>query len=70
MRETNKSEEEMLAEYDFHQGTRGKYATEYTSGTNIVVLDPDVADVFPDSESVNEALRLLIRIARGAGTRS
>jgi hypothetical protein len=64
MKEAEESEEDMLAEYDFRQGTRGKYAKEYASGTNIVVLDPDVADAFPDSESVNEALRLLIRIAR------
>lgn len=70
MREMNKAEEEMFAEYDFHQGTRGKYAKEYASGTNVVVLDPDVAGVFPDSESVNEALRLLIRIARESGARS
>jgi len=64
MKEAEESEEDMLAEYDFRQGTRGKYAKGYASGTNIVVLDPDVADAFPDSESVNEALRLLIRIAR------
>lgn len=66
----NKPEEEMLSEYDFHQGVRGKYSGEYASGTNIVVLDPDVADVFPDSESVNEALRMLIRIARESGAGS
>ncbi len=60
----------MLAEYDFHQGIRGRYAREYASGTNIVVLDPDVASAFPDSESVNEALRMLIRIARESGATS
>ncbi len=69
MKEVGESEEEMLAEYDFRQGLRGKYAAEYASGTNIVVLDPDVASAFPDSESVNEALRLLIRVARGSGAK-
>jgi hypothetical protein len=54
---------DMLDEYDFTDGVRGKYFEQYRSGTNIVVLDPDVADVFPDSASVNEALRLLIKLA-------
>ena len=69
-READEPEEEMLAEYDFRQGIRGKYAEEYASGTNIVVLDPDVVSAFPDSESVNEALRMLIRIARESGATS
>jgi len=56
--------EEILAEYDFTKGVRGKYSQEFQQGTNIVVLSPDVAEVFPDSEAVNEALRLLIQIAR------
>jgi hypothetical protein len=43
---------------------RGKYAERYAAGSNVVVLSPDVAEVFPDSESVNEALRALIKIAR------
>ncbi len=42
----------MLAEYDFSQGVRGKYAQRYHEGTNIVVLSPDVAEYFPDSEAV------------------
>ena len=41
----------MRAEYDFRQGVRGKYARRYAQGTNVVVLDPDVAKVFPDAES-------------------
>jgi len=53
----------MLAEYDFQGGTRGKYARRYARGTRTVVLDPDVAVRFPDSESVNDALRLLARLA-------
>jgi hypothetical protein len=51
-------------EYDFSKGIRGKYAALCAEGTNIVVLDPDVAEMFPDSSSVNSALRELIKIAR------
>lgn len=54
---------EMKAEYDFSKGIRGKYAKAFASGTNIVVLDPDVAAVFPDSKAVNEALRVIVRVA-------
>jgi hypothetical protein len=54
----------MLAEYDFSQGVRGKYAKQMAEGSNIVVLAPDVAEFFPDSESVNSALRVLVEIAR------
>jgi hypothetical protein len=59
-----KNEPEMLDEYDFSKGIRGKYVQRYAEGSNIVIIDPDVAEVFPDSESVNEALRLLIKIAK------
>ena len=47
--------------YDFSQGTRGKYAARYAQGTNVVVLEPDVAKVFPNSKSVNVSLRRIIR---------
>ena len=50
-------------EYDFSAGTRGKYADKYREGTNVVALDPDVASSFPDAESVNRALRMLIQLA-------
>jgi|SRR6266850_6297476 len=53
----------MLKEYDFSKGIRGKYAKRFKSGTNVVVLAPDVARMFPDSESVNRALRALSRIS-------
>lgn len=53
---------EMLEEYDFSGGVRGKYAARFAEGANVVVLDPDVAEVFPDSESVNQALRALAEI--------
>ena len=56
--------DEMLEEYDFSKGIRGKYASRFREGSNIVVLSPDVAEVFTDSESVNEALRTLIKITR------
>lgn len=55
---------EMLDEYDFSGGKRGVYAERYAQGTNLVALSPDIAAVFPDSESVNDALRTLVRAAR------
>lgn len=58
------AEAEMLPEYDFSQGVRGKYVQRLAAGSNIVVLAPDVAALFPDSESVNEALRALVNIAQ------
>lgn len=66
MNQSNSSEpdEEMRAEYDFSSGVRGKYYKQYTEGTNVVLLEPDVAEVFRDSESVNQALRVLISIAK------
>ncbi len=54
----------MLAEYDFRKGIRAKYAKRYASGSNVVVLSPDVAKFFPDSKSVNGALRTFLRIRR------
>lgn len=63
-REDDQSEkDEMRPEYDFRGGVRGKYYKEYMKGTNVVLLDPDVAAVFRDSESVNQALRVLIKAA-------
>lgn len=59
-----KRKEHVPGDYDFSRGTRGKYARRYAQGTNLVVLAPDVARVFPDSQSVNEALRVLARVAR------
>ena len=59
-----KGDPDLLSEYDFSQGVRGKYARRYAEGTNVVVLSPDVAEFFPDSEAVNAALRALVDIAR------
>jgi hypothetical protein len=54
-----KQDAEMLEEYDFSKGVRGKYAERYKEGANIVKLDEDVAALFPDSKAVNDALRAL-----------
>jgi hypothetical protein len=59
-----KNDPDMLEEYDFTGGVRGKYAKRYAEGTNVVVIDPDVAEYFPDHESVNEALRDLAAIIK------
>jgi hypothetical protein len=52
----------MLEEYDFSKGVRGKYVKRLAAGSNIVVLTPEVAKIFPDSDSVNEALLALAKI--------
>jgi uncharacterized DUF497 family protein len=57
-------EPEMRAEYDFSKGVRGKYAKRFLEGRNIILLDPNVAGLFPDSKTVNDALRALARIAQ------
>ena len=54
----------MRPEYDFSKGVRGVTAARYAQGTNVVLLDPDVAEVFPDSQAVNAALRTFARLAR------
>ena len=53
---------EMLDEYDFTGGVRGKYVDRLTKQKNVITLEPDVAEVFTDSESVNQALRGLLPI--------
>lgn len=55
---------DMLEEYDFSQGIQGKYTKRYIEGTNVVVIEPDVAKFFPDHESVNQALRSLTEIIK------
>jgi hypothetical protein len=54
----------MRPEYDFSEGKRGVTAARYQEGTNIIVLDPSLLDVFPDSDAVNEALRALAPVLR------
>ena len=60
---------EMRAEYDFSGGVRGKYVDSFRRGTNVVLLDPELAEAFPDSKSVNDALRALVAVAARADSR-
>lgn len=64
MKKDKTHDDEMLPEYDFSGGERGKYAKDYASGTNVVLLSPDVAEAFPNADAVNNALRALVNIAR------
>ena len=59
----------MLAEYDFSNAVRGKYYESYKQGTNVVLLDADVAEVFPSAAAVNDALRLLVALAEAKASR-
>lgn len=66
-KEVDELEDELRPEYDFSKmagGVRGKYVERYRAGTNLVLLDPDIAKAFPTDASVNEALRLLLQIAQ------
>ena len=56
--------DEMREEYDFSDGVRGKHHKAYAEGTNVIVLEPDIARVFRTSDAVNRALRLLMDIAK------
>jgi hypothetical protein len=56
------TDDDMLPEYDFRGGVRGKYARDYDRNRNLRILDPDLLTIFPDSDSVNEALRALLRV--------
>lgn len=63
----NKNSDDLRAEYDFSAmkgGVRGKYAKRYRAGTNLVKIEPDVAEIFENDFAVNEALRSLIKVAR------
>ena len=57
MKKEIRKDDEMRNHYDFSRGIRGKYARSYAEGTNVVVLDPDVARLFPNGAAVNETLR-------------
>jgi len=62
-------DDDLRPEYDLSQlkgGVRGKYYREATAGTNLVLIEHELADVFPDSESVNRALRMLVNTAAAA----
>ena len=63
---TETSKDEMRSEYDLSQlkgRVRGKYVERYRAGTNLVLLESDVQAAFPDAEAVNEALRMLMKVA-------
>ncbi len=54
----------ILPEYDFAHGVRGKHHEAYREGTNVIFLEPDIAKVFKDSDSVNRVLRLFLNLAK------
>jgi hypothetical protein len=64
---TDELNDDLRSEYDLENllkdGVQGKYAERYRAGTNLVRLDPDVAEVFQDDESVNQALRLVMKLS-------
>lgn len=69
MKKANKKEmaDDLRPQYDLSKlkgGVRGKYAKRFQRGTNLVLLSPDVAKYFPDEQSVNDALRSLVRVAK------
>jgi hypothetical protein len=64
MSEENIPDDEILPEYSLQGGARGKYAERYLEGTNLILLDPDLALIFPDAASVNRALRALAEIIK------
>ena len=66
-RKTNR-DDELLPEYDFTGAVRGKYHERYRQGTNVVLLDPDVAAIFRDSAAVNDTLRRLVSLAEAEVT--
>ena len=61
-RDTSAEKDTMRPEYDFSKGVRGKHAAKYAEGTNVVVLEPDVAREFPTTEQVNETLRAVSKL--------
>jgi hypothetical protein len=66
--EKQERRDDLRREYDLAKlkgGVRGKYTARYRAGMNLVLLSPDVAEYFPDEQSVNTALRALIRAAKG-----
>lgn len=60
-----KPDKDIRKEYDFSRGERGKYARRYSEGSNVVVLDPDVAKAFKTPEAVNNALRAIVEKDQG-----
>ena len=70
MKNRIEKKDELRREYELPKlkgGVRGKYAARYRTGTNLVLLSPDVAEYFPDDKSVNAALRALIEVLSDVG---
>ena len=67
-KKTNEINDELRPEYDLKSllknGIKGKYAQTYRAGTNLVLLEPDVAKAFPDEKAVNDALRLVMKLTK------
>ena len=61
-RRPSRSRDDLRPEYDFTEAVRGKYAARFQAGTNLILLDPDVAEAFQDSAAVNHALRSLLEL--------
>jgi restriction endonuclease S subunit len=71
--EKQEMKDELRREYDLTKlkgGIRAKYVARYRNGTNLVLLSPEIAKYFPDEQSVNTALRSLIRVAKGSTRRA
>ena len=71
MKKSKKHDDDLKPEYDFASmkgGVRGKYFEEVAAGSNLVLLDPDVAKAFPSQEAVNQALRMLAEVAQQASS--
>lgn len=69
MNDHEQLDDELRPEYDetvLKNGVRGKYYRRYQEGTNLVLLEPEIAQAFPDAKSVNDALRLLLQVAKAA----
>ena len=70
----DKTDDELRPEYDLRTllkgSVRGKYANRYRAGTNLVLLEPDIAKVFGSAEAVNEALRLVLQLTKLAVSKS
>jgi hypothetical protein len=64
MKKGTRNDDQMRSHYDVTGGVRGKYARRYAEGTNVVMLDPDVARLFPNREAVNDTLRAVAQIVR------
>lgn len=68
MKKQSEKKDELRSEYDMKSllkgGVRGKYAARYRAGTNLVLLEPEVAKAFPNDKAVNEALKLVMKLKR------